>query len=150
VFIINISYSQSSIAESTDSIQSVKFPSLWDSNDTTLQQSLEQLIKQQGLWIQIQTKHLAIVLVNISDLTKPKVAELNGNKMLYAASLPKIAILLAAFVEIESGNLKASNDLYEHMTKMIRFSSNQSASHVLSLVGRTSFGNPSGSRVFSL
>ena len=103
--------------------------------DTELQQNLEQVIKQQGLWKQIQKKHLAIALVNISELTKPKLAELNGNKMLYAASLPKIAILLAAFVEIELGNLKDDKALYEHMTKMIRHSSNQSASYVLSLVG---------------
>ena len=136
VLMLNISFSQTSIAESLDSVQTVEFPTLWDSSDKVLQQSLEDLIKQQGLWKQVQKKHLAIVLVNISDLTKPKLAEVNGNQMIYAASLPKIAILLAAFVEIELGHLKENDKLYEHLTKMIRHSSNKSASHVLSLVGR--------------
>lgn len=135
LLISSISYSQISIAGSSAADPQVKFPTLWNSQDTKLQQDLEQLVKQQGLWKQIQTKHLALVLVNISDLTKPKLAELNGNKMIYAASLPKIAILLAAFVEIELGNLKETDELYEHITNMIRYSSNKSASHVLSLVG---------------
>ena len=115
--------------------QPIKFPTLWDSHDPVLQQGLERLVKQQGLWIPIHTEHFALVIVDISDLTNPKLAELNGNKMIYAASLPKIVILLAAFVEIELGNLKETEELYKHMTNMIRYSSNKSASHVLSLVG---------------
>lgn len=135
LLITSISYSQISIAESPASKQPVKFPSLWDSHDSALQNGLEKIVKQQGLWKQIQAERLALVLVNISDLSKPKLAELNGNKMIYAASLPKVAILLAAFVEIEAGNLPESDELYEHMTKMIRYSSNKSATHVLTLVG---------------
>ena len=135
LIITSFSYSQISIAESPASNQPVKFPSLWDSHDSALQNGLEKIVKQQGLWKQIQAEHLALVLVNISDLSKPKLAELNGNKMIYAASLPKVAILLAAFVEIESGNLKESDELYDHMSKMIRYSSNKSANHVLTLVG---------------
>ncbi len=135
LFISSISYSQINISESPASDPQVQFPTLWNSQDTALQKGLEQLIEQQGLWKQVQAKHLALVVVNISDLTQPKLAELNGNKMFYAASLPKIVILLAAFVEIESGNLQESDELYEHMTNMIRYSSNQSASHVLSLIG---------------
>lgn len=135
LLITSISYSQTSIAESSVAKQQVKFPTLWDSHDAALQNSLEQIIKKQGLWKPIQAKRLALVLVNISDLSNPKLAELNGNKMIYAASLPKVAILLAAFVEIEGGKLTESDELYEHMTKMIRYSSNKSATHVLSLVG---------------
>ncbi|WP_198265255.1 serine hydrolase [sulfur-oxidizing endosymbiont of Gigantopelta aegis] len=111
------------------------YPSLWDANDAVLQKNLENIIKQQGLWKVVRNKHLALVLVDISNLKQPKLAELNGNQMIYAASLPKVAILLAAFVEIERGNLKESAELYEHLTKMIRYSSNQSASYILSLVG---------------
>lgn len=136
LLITSISYSQTGMAEPSVAEQQVKFPSLWDSHDAALQKSLEQVIKQQGLWKQIQAKRLALVLVDISDLTNPKLAELNGNKMIYAASLPKVAILLAAFVEIEAGKLTESDELYDHMTKMIRYSSNKSATHVLSLVGK--------------
>ena len=114
---------------------SQSYPTLWDSHDAELQSGLESVLKKQGLWKQAKSKHLSIVLVNISDLNKPKLAEVNGNQMIYAASLPKLAILLAAFVEIESGNIIETDELIEHLTKMIRNSSNVSASHVLSLVG---------------
>ena len=126
---------QLSFAETDRTLQSVNYPTLWQAGDPFLQQGLEKLVKKHGLWQPIQNKHLSLVLVDISDLKKPRLAELNGNKMFYAASLPKIVILLGAFVEIESGKLAESDDLYEHMVKMIRYSDNRSASHVLSLVG---------------
>jgi beta-lactamase class A len=42
---------------------------------------------------------------------------------------------LAAFVEIELGNLQESDELYTHMLRMIRYSDNKSANLVLSIVG---------------
>ena len=133
VFILS---AQISIAQTSQSVKPINYPTLWESDDPVLQRDLEKLVKQQGLWQQIKTRHLSLVVVDISDLKKPQVAALNGNKMFYAASLPKIVILLGAFVEIESGSLEESDELYEHMVKMIRYSDNQSASYVLSLVGR--------------
>lgn len=128
IFFIFISaFSQLNIADS--------YPVLWESHNAELQTSLEKLITRQGLWKQIQTKHLSIALVNISDLKHPQLAELNGNQMFYAASLPKLAILLAVFVEIELGNLEETDGLNKHLIKMIRHSNNASASHVLSLIG---------------
>jgi beta-lactamase class A len=128
-------YAQTSIAEISLFSKPVSYPSLWESDDPVLQQELEKLVKKQGLWKPVQSKHLSLVLVDISDLKNPKLAQLNGNKMFYAASLPKIAILLGAFVEIEAGHLQDSDELYEQMIKMIRYSDNKSASYVLSLVG---------------
>lgn len=133
VFILS---AQISIAQTSQSVKPINYPTLWESDDPVLQRDLEKLVKQQGLWQQIKTRHLSLVVVDISDLKKPQVAALNGDKMFYAASLPKIVILLGAFVEIESGKLEESDELYEHMVKMIRYSDNQSASYVLSLVGR--------------
>ena len=137
VFIIFIYFRpiQAAMSEPIIIVPPGTFPTLWDSKDTNLQSGLENVLKKQGLWKQVQQKHLSIVVVDISNLMKPKLAEVNGNQMVYAASLPKIAILLAAFVEIESGNIAESKALYEQMTNMIRYSNNQSASHVLSLVG---------------
>jgi beta-lactamase class A len=121
---------QISIAEPLTS-----YPTLWESGDVLLQQGLEKLVKKQGLWKHVKKKNLSLVVVDITDLNNPKLAEINGNKMFYAASLPKIAILLAAFVEIELGNLQESDELYTHMLRMIRYSDNKSASLVLSIVG---------------
>lgn len=130
-----ILYSQMCMAAPSLSDQPVNYPTLWESDDPVLQQGLEKLVKNQGLWKPVQSKQLSIVVVDISDLKNPRLAQLNGNKMFYAASLPKIAILLGAFVEIEAGNLQQSDELYDQMVKMIRYSDNQSASDVLSLVG---------------
>jgi beta-lactamase class A len=134
--IASILLSVSSFGQNSPEIQPENPPILWDAGDFILQKKLEKVMKQQGLWQQIQTRHLAVAVVDVSNIHAPKLAELNGNKMFYAASLPKIAILLAAFVEIEAGNLEESDQLYEEMTSMIRYSSNTSASRVLSIVGR--------------
>jgi beta-lactamase class A len=40
-----------------------------------------------------------------TDPYKPRVAEVNGDVMPYAASLPKIAIALGAFVQMERGKM---------------------------------------------
>ena len=111
------------------------YPDLWDAQDQTLQNRLDQLIEDQGLVKQVQEKRLAITLVDIRDLHHPKLAAVNGEHMLYAASLPKIAILLGAFVEIEKGALKPDNKLWLDMNSMIRHSDNAAASRVLDRVG---------------
>ncbi|HIF53864.1 MAG TPA: serine hydrolase, partial [Methylococcaceae bacterium] len=74
-------------------------------------------------------------LVDITDLDNPRVAAINGENMVYAASLPKIAILLGAFVEIERGKMKLDEDTYKTLTDMIRFSSNQAATEMYHRVG---------------
>lgn len=135
LFMLLLSYSHSSHAEHANQTEQTKFPTLWEARDAALQKRLEAMVKKQGLWPAIESKNLMLALVNISSLAQPKLAELNGDRMVYAASLPKIAILLAAFVEIEAGNLEQTDELMEHLTNMIRHSNNQSASHVLSLVG---------------
>jgi beta-lactamase class A len=56
--------------------------------------------------------------------------------MFYAASLPKIAILLAAFEEIAAGKLELTPELDDLMKKMIRNSSNSAATEVMHRVGK--------------
>ena len=78
---------------------------------------------------------VGIVIVDISDPYHPRVAEENGDVMLYAASLPKIAILLGAYVAAERGDLVIDEELRASMTRMIRNSSNKDATAVLKRVG---------------
>ena len=59
-------------------------------------------------------------MVDITDLQHPKVASLNPDVMLYAASLPKIAILLGAFVEVERGTIPYSDAIRAELTRMMR------------------------------
>jgi len=83
----------------------------------------------------VEKGKVSIVIVDISDPHHPRVAEENGDVMLYAASLPKIAILLGAYVEAEDGNLVIDDELRASMTRMIRNSSNVDATAVLRKVG---------------
>ena len=101
-----------------------------------LQPALEELVRSQGLWDQVEKRNLALGLVDITDIDAPRYAVLNPHHMMYAASLPKIAILLGAYVEIAEGELKLDTGLKYEMTKMIRHSDNASATSVLEKVGR--------------
>jgi len=113
-----------------------EFPSLWESHDTRLQQKLDHILSDLGLQKAIRKKTLGVALVDITDPEEPLVASINGNQMLYAASLPKIAILLSAFVEIEQGDMKLDQDTRASLTRMIRKSSNADATRMLRKVGK--------------
>ncbi len=112
------------------------FPKLRDSADPALQEQLSELIGRKGLNAQVERERLAIAVVDITDPKKPRLASLNGDTMEYAASLPKLAILLAAFVQIEAGKLELDAGLESDLVKMIRKSSNTAATRVLDRVGR--------------
>jgi beta-lactamase class A len=108
---------------------------LRDAADPGLQARLEQVVAAQGLARSVSSHHLALALVDLSSAARPRLAMLNGDSMLYAASLPKIAILLGAFVEAERGRLPLDAPHVEALTQMVRYSSNAAASQVLSWVG---------------
>jgi len=46
-------------------------------------------------------------MVDLSDPADTRFAQVNGGTMMYTASLPKIAILLAAYQCFEDGELKS-------------------------------------------
>ena len=112
------------------------YPSLWESYDHGLQQQLESVLKDMGLDKAVRNKKLAVSLVDITDLEEPLVASVNGDTMIYAASLPKIAILMGAFVEIDQGNMVLDTDTRDSLTRMIRKSSNADATRMLNHVGK--------------
>jgi beta-lactamase class A len=112
------------------------YPALWDQGDPVLQKQLEVIIDELGYSAAIKGKTLAVALVDITDLYQPRVAALNGDTMMYAASVPKLAILLGAFVQIREGQMALDEDMRESLTEMIRFSSNQQATRVLNWVGK--------------
>ncbi|MFH0924466.1 MAG: serine hydrolase [bacterium] len=55
--------------------------------------------------------------------------------MLYAASLPKIAILLAAFVSFDDGTLKETEEIYSDLKAMISLSDNAAATRMIDRIG---------------
>ena len=112
------------------------YPGLRESYDPELQTQLESTLRTLNLDAAVERKELAVALVDISDPREPRLASANGDEMLYAASLPKIAILLGAFVEIERGNMALDAPTRESLTQMIRVSSNAAATEMLNRVGK--------------
>jgi len=112
------------------------YPLLVESQDPALQLQLEGIVRRQGLWQAAERGELALLLAIVTDPTRPRVAQLNGDRMMYAASLPKIAILFGAAAELEQGRLQLTPALEKDMTDMIRVSCNECATRVLEQVGR--------------
>ncbi|MGQ0656875.1 MAG: serine hydrolase [Chromatiales bacterium] len=122
-------------ADSIDDEEST-FPDLRDSFDPSLQRGLERSVARLGLSEAVRQKKLAVAVVDISRIEVPRVAAVNGDEMMYAASLPKIAILLGAFVEIERGRMKLDGPTRDTLEQMIRVSSNEAATTMLRRVGK--------------
>jgi beta-lactamase class A len=78
---------------------------LTESCDPVLQKGLEKCLSSLNLKKATHHKSLSIVLVDITDPSAPRMAYVNPNEMMYAASLPKIAILLGAFERISNGEI---------------------------------------------
>jgi len=112
------------------------FPTLAKSKDPILQHNLEQTLKGFGLASAARKNTLSVALVDITDPQHPHMATVNGDHMMYAASLPKIAILLGAFKRIENGEMTLDQKTRDQLTQMIRFSSNKAATTMLNRVGK--------------
>jgi len=110
-------------------------PDLRNAQDPELQAGLERVVRDLGIASAVGEGRLALALVDVSPGAKPRLAMLNGHDMVYAASLPKIAILLGAFVEAELGRFPLDEPRLAAMANMIRFSSNEDATRVLRWVG---------------
>src|SRR5262245_38575532 len=109
---------------------------LREAADPGLQARLEQVVDAQGLAAAVSSQRLALALVDLSSPGRPRLAMLNGDSMLYAASLPQIATLLGASVEAEQGRLPLVAPHVPALTQMVRYSSNTAASEVLGWVGQ--------------
>jgi beta-lactamase class A len=104
--------------------------------DPRLQKGLERCLEALKLRQAAKNKNLSIVLVDITKPAAPRMAYINPNEMMYAASLPKIAILLGAFDRIAKGEMTLDDETHEKLALMIRNSSNQAATEILNQVGK--------------
>ena len=109
---------------------------LWSYLDPVLEDGLADAVRQLGLQWALDERKLAIALVDITDVREPRVAALNGDKMLYAASLPKICILLAVYQKAAEGRLQIDDETYAQMLRMIRRSSNSDSTALMHKVGK--------------
>lgn len=112
-------------------------PPLGHCKDAFLQKGLESCLTSLNLFTAVKEKQLCVALVDITEPLSPRMAAVNGNKMMYAASLPKIAILLGAFERISQGKMKLNDENRDILTRMIRYSSNEAATQMLNRVGKS-------------
>ena len=103
--------------------------------DAGLQQGLQALVRAQGLEAAVDAGRLALALLELTPGAPPRLAMLNGDRIVYAASLPKIAILLGALAEADAGRLPLDEARIAALHDMIRHSSNTDATRVLDWVG---------------
>ncbi len=104
--------------------------------DPKLQGALETRLNRNAVWRKLlEEQRMAVSIVDLSDPSEPRFARVNGDVMMYAASLPKIAILLAAMQQIEDGKLKETPAVTKDLNDMIRISSNSAATRMIDAVG---------------
>ena len=104
--------------------------------DKNLQLKFENELNRHAQWKKlIAQKKMAVGIVDLSDPQNVRFANVNGNHMMYAASLPKIAILLAAMDAIDKGELKETKDVKADMRLMISKSDNKASTRMIDRVG---------------
>ncbi len=109
---------------------------LWDYHDDALQQKVDRVLADLGLDDEASKKQLSVALIDLADSDAPRVASVNGDVMMYAASLPKIAVLLAAFEKIAQGKMTLDEATEHRLTRMIKVSSNRDATEMMHQVGK--------------
>ena len=103
--------------------------------DPALQVNLQSSVTKLGLDPLVAERRLSVSVLDLSDPQQERYASFNDRLMMYAASLPKIGILLSAFQAIRDGFLAHSAILDASLTRMIRQSSNDDASRMIQRLG---------------
>ena len=103
--------------------------------DPVLQRLVGRAMSQMGLTGLVQQGRMALSFVDLSDAGAPRYAGFNDREMMYAASLPKIAILVAGFERIREGLMRYTPGVKEMFTRLARYSSNEDASHAIQQIG---------------
>lgn len=101
-----------------------------------LQNDLKKELLKDPVFASLISKHkISLGLVDLTDWKHPKYASVHGKEMMYAASLPKIAVLLAVEDAIYKGELEETEALRADMNQMIRYSNNGATTRIIDLLG---------------
>ncbi len=103
--------------------------------DRTLQQNLERALTTSKLSRYSKRQRLAVAVVDLSRADETYYAGINDDHMMYAASLPKIAILLACAEAAANDKLEWTAEHDRRFAAMITESSNADATWGVKLVG---------------
>lgn len=113
-----------------------KIKSLISLSNNDLQDKLNKMISTDPkIKRLVGQKKMSIGLVMLNDTSNVRFARVNGTKEMYAASLPKIAILLSAMDALDKGELEDSEELRKDMRLMIARSDNNASTRIIDLLG---------------
>lgn len=113
-------------------------PQLRDLQDDDLAKTLRTKLNANPVWRDLIRKdRMSVGIVDLSDASA-RYASVNGRHMMYAASLPKIAVLAAAHDAIERGELKETAEIRKDMRLMIAKSNNAATTR---MIDRITFEN---------
>ena len=83
----------------------------------------------------IESKRMAIGIADLREVEKVHYAGVNDDLMMYAASLPKIAVLLAVHDAIQKGDLEETPELEDDLKEMISHSNNRITTKYIDILG---------------
>lgn len=107
-----------------------------------LQHLLEQEILSNPKWKElVRKKKMSVGLVDLRDTSAVEFAGINPNVMMYAASLPKIAILLAAMDAFDKGDLIEKQEYRDDLRLMIARSDNAASTRMIDRLGYNRINN---------
>ena len=101
-----------------------------------LQKFLDTEINSNPVWRGLVAKKLmSVAIVDLSNPENYRYAGLNDEHMMYAASLPKIAILLAAMDAIDKGEMQYTSEIKKDLRLMISKSNNAASTRMIDRLG---------------
>lgn len=110
-------------------------PPLINLADRNFQKTLEYRLSQNKTWQKlIREQKMTVGLVDLSDPGHMIFVRINGSEMMYAASLPKVAVLPAAFHCFEYEGLEQTPGIMADLALMIRKSNNQASTRVIETI----------------
>jgi beta-lactamase class A len=134
LMLCNINYAQ--VLNLPIDVSTAEYKPFTGINDKHLSESLLNKLKENKEYAKlIKKKKLCLGVVDISNPSNPKYASVNGNHMMYAASLPKIAILLGVMDAVDKKEVKMTPQIHNDLQRMIRYSDNQASTRMIDLVG---------------
>ena len=132
-FVANVVFSQNTLPIKSNNSTLKPLGSLLNPD---LQKELEVQLNKNPKWKSLIAQNkMAVGVIDLRDPNNVEYARINGNHMMYAASLPKIAVLLAAMDALEKGQLKETPEVTDDMKIMISKSNNAAATRMIDRVG---------------
>ena len=127
---------QTSFVSDPTAFTTFKVKPLRNLTDNRLQSSLWRELRSNDKWrALIDNKKMAVGLVDMYHPNDVRFAAVNSNQMMYAASLPKIAILLASMDALENKELAETDEVLHDMKIMISRSDNQASTRMIDRLG---------------